>query len=73
MEKTTQNKINFTPFFGIVNAYLFSWMNKSITGRLIGQTGEYLTIQTKSGSIVVAHVDTLRSIWHIRQKNQEVV
>jgi len=47
-------------------------MDHSITGKLVEQNGDYLTIELKSGSIIVAHIDSLVSIWHIRPK-QEVV
>jgi hypothetical protein len=66
------NKINIEPFMNKINAYVFKFMNKSITGRLVEMNGDYLTIELKSGSVIVAHIDSLVSIWHIRQK-QEVV
>jgi hypothetical protein len=47
-------------------------MDKSITSKLVEKNGDYITIELKSGSVIVAHIDSLVSIWHIRQK-QEVV
>ncbi len=67
-----QNKINLNEFLGKINAYKLSFLPKSITGRLIEQNGEFLKIEMRSGSVIVAHIDSLVSIWHIRQK-QEVV
>lgn len=63
-----QNTINIEPFMGKINAYVFKFMDKSITGRLMEKNGDYLTIELKSGSVVVAHIDSLVSIWNIRQK-----
>ena len=65
-------KINIEPFINKINAYVFKFMDKSITGRLIEQNGDYITIELKSGSVIVAHIDSLVSIWNIREK-QEVV
>ena len=73
MEKQNkQNTINIKPFMGKINAYVFKFMDKSITGKLIEKNGDYLTIELKSGSVIVAHIDSLVSIWNIREK-QEVV
>jgi hypothetical protein len=47
-------------------------MQKSITGKLIEKNGDYLTIELKSGSVIVAHIDSLVSIWNIRQKQEAV-
>jgi hypothetical protein len=63
-----QNKINLNEFLGKINAYKLSFLPKSITGRLIEQNGEFLKIEMRSGSVIVAHIDSLVSIWHIRQK-----
>ena len=70
--KINQNTINIEPFMNRINAYVFKFMDKSITGKLVEKNDDYLTIELKSGSIIVAHIDSLVSIWHIRQK-QEVV
>jgi hypothetical protein len=67
-----QNTINIEPFITKINAYVFNFMDKSITGRLVEMNGEYLTIELKSGSVIVAHIDSLVSIWHIREKRKEV-
>jgi hypothetical protein len=67
-----QFKINIEPFMGRINAYVFNFMPHSITGKLVEQTGDYLKIELKSGGVIVAHIDSLVSIWNIRQK-QEVV
>ena len=67
-----QNTINIEPFITKINAYVFNFMDKSITGKLVEKNGDYLTIELKSGSVIVAHIDSLVSIWHIRQR-QEVV
>jgi hypothetical protein len=72
MDQNKQNQINVEPFMNKINAYVFNFLPKSITGRLIEQNGDYLTIELKSGDLIVAHIDSLISIWAIRQK-QEVV
>jgi hypothetical protein len=63
-----QNTINIEPFITKINAYVFNFMDKSITGRLVEKNGDYITIELKSGSVIVAHIDSLVSIWHIRQR-----
>ncbi len=50
-----------------VNAYRLSFLEDSITGRLVEQNGDYIKIATRSGNLIVAHIDTLLSIWHVRQ------
>jgi hypothetical protein len=45
-------------------------MDKSITGRLIEQDGDFLTIELRSGSVIIAHIDSMISIWNIRQKQE---
>ena len=67
-----QNTITIEPFINKINAYVFKFMDKSITGKLVEKNGDYITIELKSGSVIVAHIDSLVSIWNIRQK-QEVV
>jgi hypothetical protein len=47
-------------------------MEKSITGKLVGQNDDYLTIELKSGSMIVAHIDSLVSIWNIREKKDVI-
>ena len=66
------NKINIEPFMNKINAYVFNFMPHSITGKLVEQNGDYLKIELKSGGVIVAHIDSLISIWNIREK-QEVV
>ena len=63
-----QLKINIEPFLGKINAYVFTFMDKSITGRLIKQDGDFLTIELKSGGLIVTRFDSLVSIWNIREK-----
>jgi hypothetical protein len=70
--KDNQNTINIEPFINRINAYVFKFMQKSITGKLIEKNGDYLTIELKSGSVIVAHIDSLVSIWNIRQKQEMV-
>jgi len=65
-------KINIEPFMNKINAYVFNFMPRSITGKLVEQNGDYLKIELKSGGVIVAHIDSLISIWNIRPK-QEVV
>ena len=65
-------KINIEPFMNKINAYVFNFMPRSITGKLVEQNGDYLKIELKSGGVIVAHIDSLISVWNIRQK-QEVV
>ena len=67
-----QNTINIEQFMGKINAYVFRFMDKSITGKLVERNGDYLTIELKSGSVVVAHIDSLVSIWNIREKREVV-
>ena len=67
-----QNKINIEPFMNKINAYVFTFMDKSITGRLVEQNGDYLKIELKSGGVIVAHIDSLVSIWNIREKRELV-
>ena len=55
-----------------INAYVFDFLDKSITGRLVDHNEDYLTIELRSGSLIVAHIDSLVSIWNIRQKNEVV-
>jgi hypothetical protein len=68
-----QNNINIEPFINKINAYVFKFMENSITGRLIEQNGDYLTIELKSGSVIVAHIDSLVSIWNIRSRSDSKV
>jgi len=65
-----QNTINIELFINKINAYVFNFMDKSITGRLVEKNGEYITIELKSGSLIVAHIDSLVSIWNIRSKSE---
>lgn len=67
-----QSKINIEPFMGKINAYVFRFMEKSITGKLVELNGDYLTIELKSGGLIVAHIDSLVSIWSIREKREAV-
>ena len=67
-----QNTINIEPFITKINAYVFKFMDKSITGRLVETNGDYITIELKSGSVIVAHIDSLVSIWNIRQRREEI-
>ena len=62
------NKINVEPFMNAINAYAFTFLPKSITGKLIEKNGNYIKIEMKSGSVIVAHIDSLVSIWQLRQK-----
>jgi hypothetical protein len=65
-----QYNINIEPFMNKINAYVFKFMEKSITGKLIEQNGDFITIELKSGSVIVAHIDSLVSIWNIREKRE---
>ena len=67
-----QNTINIEPFITKINAYVFNFMDKSITGKLVEKNGDYITIELKSGSVIVAHIDSLVSIWNIRQRREEI-
>jgi len=67
-----QNTINIEPFINKINAYVFKFMDKSITGKLVEKNGDYLTIELKSGSVIVEHIDSLVSIWNIREKREVV-
>ena len=67
-----QNTINIEPFMNKINAYVFRFMDRSITGRLVEKNGDYITVELKSGSVIVAHIDSLVSIWNIRGKKDVV-
>jgi len=67
-----QTKINIEPFLNKINAYVFNFMPRSITGKLVEQNGDYLKIELKSGGVIVAHIDSLVSIWNIREKREMV-
>jgi hypothetical protein len=67
-----QSKINIEPFLNKINAYVFNFMQHSITGKLVEQNGDYLKIELKSGGVIVAHIDSLVSIWNIREKRELV-
>jgi hypothetical protein len=67
-----QSKINIEPFMNKINAYVLSFMPHSITGKLVEQNGDYLKIELKSGGVIVAHIDSLVSIWNIREKREVV-
>jgi hypothetical protein len=64
--------INIEPFMNKINAYVFKFMDKSITGRLVEKNGNFITIELRSGSVIVAHIDSMVSIWNIRQKQEAV-
>jgi hypothetical protein len=67
-----QSEINIEPFLNKINAYAFNFMPRSITGKLVEQNGDYLKIELKSGGVIVAHIDSLVSIWNIREKREVV-
>ena len=67
-----QIKINIEPFMNKINAYVFNFMPRSITGKLVEQNGDYLKIELKSSGVIVAHIDSLVSIWNIREKRETV-
>jgi hypothetical protein len=67
-----QTKMNIEPFINKINAYVFNFLDRSITGRLVDHNEDYLTIELKSGSLIVAHIDSLVSIWNIREKREVV-
>ena len=62
------NNINVEPFINKINAYVFKFMDKSITGKLIEKNGDFITVELKSGSLIIAHLDSLVSIWNVRSK-----
>lgn len=72
-ENLTQRTINFDKFMGRVNGYLFSFMEKSITGKLVALNNGFLTVETRSVSIICANQSTLKSIWNIYRKQPEMV
>ena len=67
-----QSKINIEPFMDRINAYVFNFMPHSITGKLVEQNGDYLKIELKSGGVIVAHIDSMVSIWNIRERRDVV-
>jgi uncharacterized protein YqkB len=68
--KNNQIRVNIGPFMGKINAYVFKFLEKSITGKLVDYNSDYLTIELKSGGVIVAHIDSLVSIWSIREKRE---
>jgi hypothetical protein len=72
-ETLTQQTINFDKFMGKIDGIFFSFMEKSITGRLIALNNGFLTVEMRSGSLIVAHESTVKSIWNIHQKQPEMV
>lgn len=66
------NNINIEPFMGKINAYAFTFLPKSVTGKLTQKNGDYITVELRSGSVIVAHIDSLVSIWNIRAKKEAV-
>jgi hypothetical protein len=66
--KNKQNNINIEPFINKINAYKFDFMDHSITGRLVEKNDNFITVELRSGSVIVAHVNSLISIWNIRSK-----
>jgi hypothetical protein len=64
-----QNNINVEPFINKINAYMFNFMDHSITGRLVEKNGDFITVELRSGSVIVANLDSLVSIWNIRSKS----
>ena len=67
-----QSKINIEPFMNKINAYVFNFMPRPITGKLVEQNGDFLKIELKSGGVIVAHIDSLVSIWNIREKREVI-
>jgi hypothetical protein len=63
-----RNKINLNEFLGKINAYKLSFLEKSITGKLVELNGDFLKIELRNGNVIVASVDSLKAIWNIRQK-----
>lgn len=62
------NTINVESYLNKINGYLFTFMANSITGKLVKVDGNFITVETRSGSIITAHLSTLMSIWNIHQK-----
>lgn len=62
------NQINIDNFMNRINAYKFSFMDKSVTGRLIECNDDVLTVELRSSSRIVAALDSLEAIWDIRQR-----
>lgn len=67
-----QNNINIKPFMNKINAYAFTFLPKSVTGKLTQRNGDFITVELRSGSVIVAHIDSLVSIWNIRAKKEAV-
>jgi len=64
-----KQEINVTSFMNKINAYKFSFMPASITGKLTAFDGTFLTIETRSGDVIIANVSSLAAIWTIRPKS----
>lgn len=68
MNNTIYETINFETFLNRVNGYLFSFMEHSITGKLVAYINGFLTVELRSGNVICAHESTLMSIWNVHQK-----
>jgi len=69
MQNTT---IKLKEFLGKVNAYSLSFLDRSVTGRLIEADNGFIKIQLRSGDVICCHIDCLKSIWNIRQPQEAV-
>ncbi|MFZ3147778.1 MAG: hypothetical protein WA137_01910 [Methanothrix sp.] len=68
--KNTQDNINVESFLNDINAYVFNFLNRSITGKLVEKIGDYIVVEMRSGSVIVARLDSLKSIWRIGMRKE---
>lgn len=68
MSNTTYETIDFEKFLNRVNGYLFSFMENSITGKLVGYKNGFLTVELRSGNVICTHESAVKSIWHVHKK-----
>ena len=67
-----KNNINIDPFMGKINGYKLSFFENSTVGRLLEKNGDYITIELRDGKVIVAHIDSLTSIWQIRANEKAI-
>jgi hypothetical protein len=71
-EIISDRTINFEKFMNRINGYLFSFMETGITGKLVALENGFLTVETRVGNLICAHMSTVMSIWHVHQKQEAI-
>jgi hypothetical protein len=62
-----KNYHKFNRFLGEVNVYRLSFLRNSMTEKLIEHSNEYVKTETRNANIICCGLETLDSIWQIRQ------